>query len=107
MRAKAPLDVECRPSPGNCARMTRACRRWIACYFVEMDFRFDRLLLRLATRPARVPSILGQTHALALIGQRAPGLGDFQNGLPVILRDRISGQALAFGSPATVLGKDV
>jgi len=42
-----------------------------------------------------------------LIGQRAPGLGDFQNGLPVILRDRISGQALAFGSPATVLGKNV
>jgi hypothetical protein len=42
-----------------------------------------------------------------LIGQRAPGLGDFQNGLAVILCDRISGQALAFGSPATVLGKDV
>src|SRR5690242_19598838 len=61
---------------------------------------------RLPTKPARV-LILGQPHALALIGQRAPGLGDFQNGLPVILRDRVSDKPLAFNGPATVLGKDV
>lgn len=70
-------------------------------------FREHQLCLRLATRLACVRIILGQTHALALIGQRAPGLGDFQNRLSVILRDRISGQPLAFGGPATVLGKDV
>jgi len=50
---------------------------------------------------------LGQTHSFALIGHRAPGLGDFQDGLPVFLCDRHSCQPLALGGSATVLGKNV
>ena len=82
------------------------CQRWHTRGLLSTKSR-DVRCLGLATRPARVRFILGQAHALALIGQRAPGLGDFQNGLPVILGNRVSGQALAFGRPATVLGKDV
>jgi len=47
---------------------------------------------------------LGQTHSFALIGHRAPGLGYFQDGLPMLLRDRVTCQPLTFDGSAAVLG---
>jgi hypothetical protein len=60
------------------------------------------VLTRLARR-----FIPAQIQSFSLIGKRPPCGRDPEDRLPVFLCDRVLGQPLAFGSPATILRKHV